>query len=285
MKRAAMKHDGSRPVTVAPPPPHSIGKGGLAVCDVMGYNYADPAAEDWHKINPSIPVVGTEKVSAVGTRGDLYYRSGQRTCRILRPIHHQSGRASAEGWWRFCQPRPWLSGGFMWTGFDYRGEPSPYQWPNTGSQYGILDTCGFPKDSFFYYQSWWTQKPVLHLFPHWNWPGFEGKEIAVWVYSNMDRVELFLNGRSLGAKDVLKDSHVAWNVTYAPGTIEARGFKNGKQTLSAKRETTGVPARLVMRRTATKWQPMVKTWPCFPWKFKMQRDVLFLSLATKSRFK
>ena len=80
----------------------------------------------------------------------------------------------------------------MWTGFDYRGEPSPYQWPNISSQYGIIDMCGFPKDSFFYYQSWWTSKQVLHLFPHWNWPGMEGKEIAVWAFSNLDKVELLL---------------------------------------------------------------------------------------------
>lgn len=103
----------------------------------------------------------------------------------------------------------------MWTGFDYRGEPSPYEWPNISSQYGIINTCGFPKDTFFYYQSWWTNKPVLHLFPHWNWPGMEGKEIAVWVYSNLDKVELLFNGQSLGAKDMKKDSHGAWVVKYA----------------------------------------------------------------------
>ena len=134
----------------------------------------------------------------------------------------------------------------MWTGFDYRGEPSPNGWPNISSQYGIIDMCGFPKDSFFYYQSWWTQKPVLHLFPHWNWPGYEGKKIAVWVYSNLDKVELFLNGKSLGAKDVKKDSHVAWNVEYAPGSIEARGWKDGKQVMVARRDTTGPAAKLVL---------------------------------------
>jgi beta-galactosidase len=158
-----------------------------------------------------------------------------------------TGRASCEGWWSFCNARPWLAGGFIWTGFDYRGEPSPYGWPNISSQYGIIDTCGFPKDSFFYFQAWWTDQPVLHLFPHWNWTGLEGQEIAVWVYSNLDRVELFHNGRSLGAKDLKKDSHLAWNVKYAPGAIEARGYKDGKQVLSARRETTGPAAKLVLR--------------------------------------
>jgi beta-galactosidase len=246
MKRVAMQQDGSRPVTIAPPPFTPLAKGGLAVCDVMGYNYSDPAAEEFHKSNPAVPVIGTETVSAVGTRG-IYITDKQKGFVGSYDPYTTTGRASAEGWWRFCNSKSWLAGGFVWTGFDYRGEPSPYEWPNTGSQYGILDTCGFPKDSFFYYQSWWTQKPVLHLFPHWNWPGYEGKEIAVWVYSNMDRVELLLNGKSLGLKDVPKDSHVAWNVAYAPGALEARGFKNGRQTLTDKRETTGVPAKLVMR--------------------------------------
>ena len=148
-----------------------------------------------------------------------------------------------------CQraDRGW-PGGFVWTGFDYRGEPSPYGWPNISSQYGVIDLCGFPKDSFFYYQAWWTAKPVLHVFPHWNWPGLEGQEIAVWVHSNLDKVELFHNGQSLGAKVVTRDQHLAWNVKYAPGTIEARGFKDGKQVLTAKRETTAAAAKLVVRQ-------------------------------------
>jgi beta-galactosidase len=164
-----------------------------------------------------------------------------------------TGRASAEGWWSFVNARPWNMGGFVWTGFDYRGEPSPNEWPNISSQYGVIDVCGFPKDTFFYYQSWWTAKPVLHMFPHWNWPDYEGKEIAVWVHSNMDRVELFLNGQSLGAKDMKKDSHLAWNVKYVSGTLEARGFKDGKLAMTAKRETTGAPAKLVMAADRTEF--------------------------------
>ncbi len=244
MKAVAMRHDGSRPVSIAPA--GAIGAGGLAVGDVAGYNYMDPAAEEFHKKHPETPVMGTETVSAVGTRG-VYITDPKKGFVASYDPYTTTGRASAEGWWRFCNARPWMSGGFIWTGFDYRGEPSPNGWPNINSQYGIIDTCGFPKDSFFYYQSWWTDKPVLHLFPHWNWPGYEGKEIAVWVYSNLDRVELFLNGKGLGAKDVKKDSHVAWNVKYAPGSIEARGWKDGKQVMTTKRETTGVAAKLVMK--------------------------------------
>jgi len=243
MKAVATEHDGSRPVSIAPT--RGIGVGGLVECDVIGYNYMDPGAEAYHKAHPEKPVIGTETVSAVGTRG-IYVTDASKGYVDSYDPYTTTGRASAEGWWRFCDARPWLVGGFVWTGFDYRGEPSPNDWPNIGSQYGIIDTCGFPKDTFYYYQSWWTAKPVLHVFPHWNWPGMEGKEIAVWVHSNMDKVELFLNGTSLGAQEMKKDSHLAWNVKYAPGVIEARGFKAEKLVMTAKRETTGPSAKLAM---------------------------------------
>jgi beta-galactosidase len=247
MKAAALKHDTSRPISIAPPPAGDyMGKGGLAVCDVMGYNYADPQAEAWHKNNPKIPIMGTENVSAVGTRGQYVTDRAKGTVSSYDP-YTTTGRASAEGWWRFVSARPYIAGGFVWTGFDYRGEPSPYGWPNISSQYGVIDLCGFPKDTFYYYQSWWTNKPVLHVFPHWNWPGLEGQDIAVWVHSNLDRVELLLNGQSLGAKDVQKDQHLSWIVKYAPGEIEARGFKGGERVMTAKRETTGAPAKLTLR--------------------------------------
>ncbi len=244
MKEVATRNDGSRPVSIAPT--GAIGTGGLAVCDVAGYNYMDPQAEAFHKAHPEKPVMGTETVSAVGTRG-IYITDASKGFVSSYDPYTTTGRASAEGWWSFCDARPWLSGGFVWTGFDYRGEPSPNGWPNISSQYGIIDTCGFPKDSFFYYKAWWTREPVLHVFPHWNWPGMEGKEIAVWVYSNLDNVELFHNGKSLGVKEVKKDSHVAWNVAYSPGTIEAKGSRNGKQVMTAKRETTGPAAKLKLQ--------------------------------------
>jgi beta-galactosidase len=244
MKAVATRYDGTRPVSIAPI--RAIGVGGLVECDVMGYNYMDPQAEAYHKAHPDKPVIGTETVSAVGTRG-IYVTDFEKGYVGSYDPWTTTGRASAEGWWRFCNAQEWLAGGFVWTGFDYRGEPSPDGWPNISSQYGIIDTCGFPKDSFFYYQSWWTAQPVLHLFPHWNWKGMEGKEIAVWVYSNLDNVELFLNGKSLGAKDVKKDSHVAWVVPWAPGAIEARGSKGGQVVMTTKRETTGAAARLVMK--------------------------------------
>jgi beta-galactosidase len=243
MKEVARRHDGSRPVSIAPT--GAIGTGGLAVCDVIGYNYADPGAEAYHKAHPDKPVIGTETVSAVGTRG-IYVTDYDKGYVGSYDPWTTTGRASAEGWWSFCNARPWLAGGFVWTGFDYRGEPSPNGWPNVSSQYGIIDTCGFPKDTFYYYQSWWTEKPVLHLFPHWNWPGMEGKEISVWVHSNIEKVELFLNDESLGAGEMKKDSHLVWNVTYVPGVLEARGFKDDELVMTDRRETTGAPAALAM---------------------------------------
>jgi beta-galactosidase len=245
MKAVTTKYDGSRLVSMAPLGGNNMGKFGFAALDVQGYNYADPAADSYHQAHPEVPVMGTEQVSAVATRG-IYKMDPEHGYVGSYDPYTTTGRASCEGWWSFCAARPWLAGGFIWTGFDYRGEPSPYGWPNIGSQYGIIDMCGFPKDSFFYFQSWWTPQPVLHLFPHWNWPGLEGQEIAVWVYSNLDHVELFLNGESVGAKDMKKDSHLAWDVKYAPGAIEARGFKGGREVLTAKRETAGPAARLVL---------------------------------------
>ncbi len=128
----------------------------------------------------------------------------------------------------------------MWTGFDYRGEPTPYSWPCINSHFGILDTCGFPKDNFYYYQSWWTTNTVLHLLPHWNWPGKEGQEIRVDAFSNCKQVELFLNGASLGKQTMQPNSHLTWQVKYAPGTLSAKGYDaDGKVIAETKVETTG----------------------------------------------
>ena len=138
------------------------------------------------------------------------------------------GRTTAERWWSYFATRPWLSGGFVWTGFDYRGEPTPYSWPCINSHFGILDTCGFPKDNFYYYQSWWTTNTVLHLLPHWNWPGREGQEIDVRALSNCEEVELFLNGQSLGRQTMKRNSQLKWRVKYAPGVLSAKGFNGGK---------------------------------------------------------
>ena len=137
-----------------------------------------------------------------------------------------------------------MAGVFVWIGIDYRGEPTPYSWPCINSHYGIMDTCCFPKDSYYYYKAWWSDETVLHIFPHWNWAGREGEEIDVWCYSNCDEVELFVNGKSQGRKNMVRNSHLEWKVKYEPGMLEAKGYKDGQQVSVKKVETTGEPAQL-----------------------------------------
>ncbi len=207
--------------------------------DVQGFNYFHAGNMDgFHSNNPAMPAIGTEEASAFYTRGIYqtapHYRTAYDT--------NASYGANAEQWWNYYLARPWASGAFVWTGFDYRGEPTPFRWPNINSQFGIIDTCGFPKDVFYYYQSWWSDKTVLHLLPHWNWPGKEGQDIDVRCFGNCDEVELLLNGQSLGRKPMPKNSHLQWTVKYAPGTLLARGYNGGRQVAHEQVETAGAPA-------------------------------------------
>jgi beta-galactosidase len=153
--------------------------------------------------------------------------------------------SKAEEWWTLCANQPWWMGGFVWTGFDYRGEPTPFQWPNINSHFGLMDVCGFPKNIYYYYQSWWTDKDVLHISPHWNWHGKEGKPISVWVNSNADNVELFLNGKSFGKKVMPRNSHLEWDVPYQPGIIQAIAYKNGRK-ITNQVETTGEAFKVIL---------------------------------------
>ncbi len=244
MKRLAKRLDPSRPVTMAMN--GSWGKGVSGVVDVQGCNYYEHNIDAFHAQFPQQPMIGTETASHYMTRG-IYEADKERGYVSAYDVNAPSYAKTAEQWWKFYDARPFLAGGFAWTGFDYRGEPSPYGWPCISSHFGALDTCGFPKDTAFYYKAWWGSQPVLHLFPHWNWPGKEGQEISVWCHSNLESVELFLNGASLGVKKVERNSHVEWKVKYAPGVIEARGTKGGRVVLTEKRETTGAPAGLRLR--------------------------------------
>jgi beta-galactosidase len=244
MKRLVRRLDPTRPVTAAMN--GGWGRGISAIVDVQGCNYNNVVVDSFHQKFPRQPMVGTETASTVSTRG-VYRNDTAKGYVSAYDENYPLWAATAEGWWKIYAERPFLAGGFAWTGFDYRGEPTPYEWPCINSHFGIMDTCGFPKDNYFYYQAWWGSKPVLHLFPHWNWPGKEGQEIEVWAHSNLDSVELFVNGKSLGAQEVQRNSHVAWKANYAPGTIEARGYKGGQQVLSAKRETTLPAAKIVLR--------------------------------------
>ncbi|MGH9405278.1 MAG: beta-galactosidase GalA [Terriglobia bacterium] len=245
MKRLARRLDPTRPITQAMN--NGWGQGISAVVDVQGFNYHHAEQmDDFHHKFPKKPCTGTEVGSTVSTRG-IYANDKAKGYVSAYDVNHPFWATTAEYWWQTYDARPYLSGGFVWTGFDYRGEPTPYGWPCISSHFGIMDTCGFPKDNYYYYQAWWSGKPVLHLFPHWNWAGKEGEEIEVWCHSNLDKVQLFLNGENLSVEDVPRDSHVAWHVIYAPGTLEARGYRGGKLVLTAKRETTGPAAKIVLR--------------------------------------
>ena len=210
--------------------------------DIIGFNYALQRPEKFHKEHPQRAIYGSETSSAISTRGEYF------TDPLRNTVNSYDGVVkwgeTPEEWWKFYGTRDWEAGGFAWTGFDYRGEPTPYGWPSINSQFGIVDMCGFPKDYFFYYKAWWGKEPVLHLFPHWNWEGRQGHEIPVWVYSNLDEVELFVNGKSLGSQKVPHLGHLQWKVNYEPGVMEARGSKNGKVVLTEKRETTGDPTQI-----------------------------------------
>jgi beta-galactosidase len=220
------------------------GDGVSTVVDVQGFNYGEGNIDAFRKAHPTQPCVGTETASAFQTRG--IYTNDEKTGHVSAD-GTQAARygKTAEGWWSFYADRDWLAGGFVWTGFDYRGETVPYGWPCISSHFGVLDTCGFAKDPAYYYKTWWGAEPALHLLPHWNWAGKEGQEVLVVAYSNQDSVELFLNGASQGSQPVKKNSHVEWKVKYAPGAIEARASKNGAVVLTEKRETTGAPAKIV----------------------------------------
>ena len=214
------------------------------VIPVRGFNYRQNGAADYHRDHPSQPILGTEMGSTVTTRG-VYTKDSIRGYVPDEDMTAPWWASTAEAWWVLAAKNPYWMGGFIWTGFDYRGEPTPFHWPNINSHFGVMDMCGFPKNIYYYYQSWWTDKDVLHISPHWNWKNKRAQPIDVWVNTNADNVELFLNGKSLGKKDMPRNSHLNWEVNYEPGTLSAIAFKNGKK-LTAKVETTGLPEEVVL---------------------------------------
>ena len=218
--------------------------------DVAGYNYLLQNPIDQHRKDyPMRRAIGSEETSGCGTRG--IYFDDHANGRMIAINRTKSGSDSLynaiERGWKFYDERPWLGGLFYWSGFDYRGEPNPMVFPATGSQFGILDYCGFPKDEAYYLKSWWTKEPVLHIFPHWNLKGHEGETIDVWAYSNCDEVELIANGKKLGRKAMPKNGHLSWQAVYQPGSLKAIGYKNGKKILEKKIETTDEPSRIIIR--------------------------------------
>ncbi len=252
--------DPTRPVTAGcnePSPGNHLFRSGAI--DVIGYNYHNQNVPAVPRLFPGKPFIITESVSALMTRGFYEMPSDkmmQRPARWDRPYFNPTFSCSAYDNVRtpwgshheenliFLNSQPFVAGQYIWTGFDYIGEPTPYGWPARSSYFGIVDLAGFPKDIYYLYQSEWTDTPVLHLFPHWNWT--PGEQIDMWCYyNNADEVELYINGVSQGVRS--KDAehlHVVWNVTFEPGTVKVVARKDGVETASQEIHTAGEPAQI-----------------------------------------
>lgn len=219
------------------------------VIPVRGFNYRQFAVEAYHKAHPEQPIIGTEMGSTVTTRG-IYEKDTVKAYLPDQDLTAPWWASLAEQWWPLASHHDYWLGGFIWTGFDYRGEPTPYAWPNISSHFGVMDICGFPKNLYYYYKSWWSDEDVLHISPHWNVHVKDGQNVKVWVNSNAEKVELFLNGKSLGTKTMKRDSHLEWDVPYRKGTLSAVGYRNGRK-LTEKVETTGAPYRVKLLPSKT----------------------------------
>jgi beta-galactosidase len=244
MAAAVKRLDTTRPVTAAM-------SGGFfnpinvsAAVDVMGFNYHQKDYDAFHQQHPTLPILSSEDTSCFITRGEFRNDKEKQTADSGDTYAARWGATHRDGW-KAIATRPFIAGGFVWTGFDYHGEPTPFEWPCTSSSFGILDLCGFPKSAFYIHQAQWRKDiPVLELIPHWNWPEMENKPIRVMALSNAEKVELYLNGRSVGEKAVDPFEMVEWQVPYEPGFLEAVGKKNGKEVSRKKVETTGSPVTL-----------------------------------------
>jgi len=255
--------DKTRPVTSAlsdpDPKKNYIYQSGAL--DLVGLNYHQEVYADFQKNYPGQKFIGTENMSALETRGHYdmpsdsirrWPKDGKTPLKDGNPDHTVSAYDNVSAYWGSTHEETWkiikkydfLSGLFVWTGFDYIGEPTPYLWPARSSYFGIVDLAGFPKDVYYMYQSEWTNKPVLHLLPHWNWK--PGQTIDVWAYyNNADEVEVYLNGKSLGIKRKTGDDlHAVWSIKYEPGTLKAVSRKNGKVVLSTQVSTAGKPYKI-----------------------------------------
>jgi beta-galactosidase len=227
----------------------NVNTGVNKVIPVRGFNYNLYGIDDYRKLRPDQPIIGSEVASTVTTRG--VYAKDTVNCYLPDfDENYPPWASTAEQWWTIAAGRDWFMGGFAWTGFDYRGEPTPYNWPNINSHFGIMDMCGFPKNVYYYYQSWWTDKDVLHIAPHWNWQGKEGQPVEVWLNSNAQTVELFLNGKSYGKKEMPRNGHLNWKIPYKPGKLKAVAHKNGR-TFEKTIETTGEAYQIVLTPSKT----------------------------------
>jgi len=253
--------DVTRPITSAcnDPEPHNYIIKSEAL-DLIGFNYHHETFEQFPTKFAGKKFIATETTSSLNTRGqydmpsdsvrrwpkrwDLPFNEGNvgNTCSSYDNCSAPWGSTHEETW-KIMKKHDYLSGMYIWTGMDYLGEPTPYGWPSRSSYFGIVDLAGFPKDMFYMYQSELTDKEVLHIFPHWNWTN--GQTIDVWAYTNFDEVELFINDKSQGVKTKQGDDlHLAWRVTYEPGTLKAVGKKANGSTKTVIINTAGEPAKI-----------------------------------------
>ena len=257
--------DNTRPVTAAltenDPSKNYLYKSGAL--DVLGFNYKLDAYPKLPSRFLGSSFIAAETASALATRG--HYDFPSDSFRIWPPdsksTQHGNPDNSASAFdnvyaywgntheksWLAVKQHPYMSGAFVWSGFDFLGEPVPYQWPSRSSYYGIIDLAGFPKDVYYMYQSEWTQKPVLHLFPHWNWK--PGQTVDLWAYfSQADEVELYLNGQSVGIRTKNDSSlHAMWRLDFVPGQLKAVSRKNGKTVLESSIQTAGNPSQIILK--------------------------------------
>jgi len=229
--------------------------------DLIGVSYDQKEYHLFPIQYPGKKMIGSETTSALATRGhydmpsdsirrwptrwDSVFTTGNpdNTVSAYDNVSAPWGGTHEEVW-KEIKKYDFMSGMYIWTGFDYLGEPTPCGWPSRSSYFGIIDLAGFPKDVYYMYQSEWTKKPVLHIFPHWNWK--HGQTIDVWVYTNCDSVELFMNGKSMGVRKKTPDQfHMIWRLTYEPGVVKATGWR-GKKMMSDEVKTAGAPAKIIL---------------------------------------
>jgi len=252
MSAVVKERDTTRPVTAAQSNSSLNPVNASQAADVAGFNYRQGDYDPYHAKNPAKPMFSSEDTSTVMTRDE--YTSNRKTA-VLDAYDDQlpgSWGTSHRKTWKEIATRPFVAGTMVWTGFDYRGEPQPLSWPATGSSFGCMDLCGFPKTAYWIHQAEWIQnRPILQLVPHWNWAGSEGKPIKVMALSNAEKVALTLNGKPLEEKPVDKYDMVTFDVPYEAGKLEAVGFNAGKEVARFAVETTGAPAglKLVPDRT------------------------------------
>jgi beta-galactosidase len=236
--------DDSRPVTAAMNAGLYAPKNVSQAVDVVGFNYQQGEYDRFHAANPTLPIISSEDTSAFMTRGAYESDPERQVIASYDDVRSDWGNTHRQAW-KAIGERPFVAGAFVWTGFDYRGEPTPYEWPSASSFFGIMDLCGFPKTAFLLRRAQWVDgRPLLDIVPHWNWAGREGQPVTVMVLTNVERVRLVLNGETLGEQAVDRFEMPRWQVPYAPGRLEAIGYRGGREVARAVVETTGAPMAL-----------------------------------------